>query len=306
MYRSILVPLDGSATAELALPVAAEIARRTDAALRLVRVLRPDAPPLPWAGGLPVEQGERELAPTADHRRAQDYVDAAVARLVEQGIAATGTLRLGDAAPELAREAAVAQADLVVMTTHGRGLSRAVLGSVTQELVRRSAVPVLTVRARTGTVARSPDAPSRILVPLDGSPLDEHILQQAARIGGVLRGEVLLLRMVTPHVHRDRPTAVQFDRGEVRQLHESADRELQPVRARLEEGGMTVRTHVVAGERAEEEILDFAARHDVSLIVMATHARQGRERLVHGSVAEAVLRGATADVLLYHPQVAGA
>src|SRR5688572_18457035 len=139
-YRSILVPLDGSDLAEHALPMALSIARRHGAVLHVVRVYVPVAGAYGEHAVRYDEALDRELM-----RRAQNYLDDVVARLASAGsIQATAALREGSVADTIARHAETVGADLLVMTTQGRGpLGRFWLGSVSDELVRQAGVPIL-------------------------------------------------------------------------------------------------------------------------------------------------------------------
>ena len=100
-------------------------------------------------------------------------------------------------ASALAAHARASHAQLVVLTTHGRGgFERAWLGSVADEMSRVSPVPILLVRPEP---AKAPGRFRRILVPLDGSPLAEAILDHAIRIARLEpEAEIVLLDVVQP------------------------------------------------------------------------------------------------------------
>ena len=90
-------------------------------------------------------------------------------------------------------------ADLVVMTTHGRGgLRRAWLGSVTDQLIRSAEVPVLVVRPGEAGAARPVWEPGEILVALDGSPLAEAALEPAIEVARLWDAELSLVQVVRP------------------------------------------------------------------------------------------------------------
>ena len=144
-----------------------------------------------------------------------------------------------------------------------------------------------------------------ILVPLDGSLLAEQALAPAGRVAEKFGGRLLLLRVVTqdrslpglPYLSaRSTPAPV----GPARPLMEEAEAYLDGLR--LPNPCVPVRTLVLAGA-PPELIIATATEHDVDLIVMSTHGRAGITRLLYGSVAEAVLRGATVPVLLVPSRV---
>ena len=145
MFRNILVPLDGSPFGEHALPIAYALARRAGAQVHLVRVHEPLAAMVPvmagWAPGAEMEQWTREVA------ESQSAYVRGVAEQAPADVRVTPRLLHGMVLDALEVDAQRIGADLVVMTTHGRGgIARAWLGSVADGLVRRLHVPVLLVR----------------------------------------------------------------------------------------------------------------------------------------------------------------
>ena len=182
MFRSLLVPLDGSSFAEHALPWALSIARRTGAALNLAQVhtmaLFYDSTDLPADAAI----REQEVANLQDV--AKRLADVSPVRV-------NSALLDGPIPDALHAHAKSVNADLIVMTTHGRGaLSRLWLGSVADRLVRRTPVPILLIRPKEGSsdIAQDPVL-QRILVPLDGSALAEQILEPALALGSAMKAD---------------------------------------------------------------------------------------------------------------------
>lgn len=141
----------------------------------------------------------------------------------------------------------------------------------------------------------------KILVPLDGSDLAERALEAAFALARQFRSEVILLRVVVPDeilvsLPALLPPAALYP---TKSLHHSEEAEayLFGVKVRWSASGVRVRTEVLAGT-PPEVIVTYARQHAVDLIVMSTHGRSGFSRLIYGSVAEAVLRGAHLPVLL--------
>ena len=195
MCRSILVPLDGSDSAEHALPTALCLARRHRAALHVARVYVPVA-------GVCGEHAVRydEALDRALMERARDYLDGVAVRLAAvAGVRSSSALLEGPIADAISTHATAVGADLLVMTTQGRGpLARFLLGSVSDELVRQAGVPILLVRPRAASppdLAQEPPL-RRVLVPLDGSALAESILQPVLALGDPVQTEYTLLRIV--------------------------------------------------------------------------------------------------------------
>src|SRR5262249_37193676 len=145
MYRSVLVPLDGSTFGEHALPLALSIARRAGAGLHVVHVhAAPEAMYAP-DGILILDDGLEDRLKQGK----QAYLDGIVQRLARVSpVRVTPVLLEGEGVADSLRAAVTGTgADLVVMTTHGRGaLGRLWLGSVADELVRDLPTPLLLVR----------------------------------------------------------------------------------------------------------------------------------------------------------------
>jgi nucleotide-binding universal stress UspA family protein len=134
MYSKVLFPTDGSEDATEALAHALDIAQQYDAVLHTLYVDPPDDEP-----ALLDETGEALSG---------DQIIADVeARASDAGLAVTSEVRQGDPSTVILDYAEETDIDLVVMATRGRtGLDRYILGSVTEDVVRSSDVPVLTVR----------------------------------------------------------------------------------------------------------------------------------------------------------------
>lgn len=143
MYNRILVPLDGSKLAEQALPHAAVHAAQFGAEIVLLKVLEP-LPEPSMAGRGAVRSAETETA-----RLALAYLEGVASGLREQGLPTKTATSEGKPYWEIVRFAEESGTDLIVMTTRGySGLSRWLLGSVADRVVRGAAVPVLLVQAR--------------------------------------------------------------------------------------------------------------------------------------------------------------
>jgi nucleotide-binding universal stress UspA family protein len=138
MFRSILVPLDGSNYSERALTSGLELARITSAKVTLVSVILAykDAhvPPVARLDAQAKERAETYLAPFLEDGR-------------RSGFDMVGLVAHGEPAEEIVKAAHGAQADLIVMSTHGIGASgRHALGSVAMKVLQDSNCPVLMVR----------------------------------------------------------------------------------------------------------------------------------------------------------------
>jgi nucleotide-binding universal stress UspA family protein len=299
-YRSLLVPLNGEPLGEHALPLALGIARRAGAEVRVVHVRTP----LDLAYG--PELFPRDEGLDARLRRQQQaYLEDVVRRVAMiSSVRVTPILVEGRSVIEALCETASAGTDLVVMATHGRGaLGRLWFGSVADVLRRRLAVPLLLVRGYDAPADLAADPAVRhVLLPLDGSERAEQVLEPALTLGTLTGADHTLLRVVTPQ-----PDYARGYGGPVTMRPPSGQAEawdyLRRVADRL--GGQSLRAHpcvVVDGQAAARVILRYARAHEVDLIALATRGRGGLARLLRGSVAERVVRGASVPVLVVRPE----
>lgn len=138
MYKRILVPLDGSPLAEGVLPHVQELARSIGAEVVLLRVAFAHIFP----GADPIETQVTAV------QEAEAYVMDRARTLQDAGVRAEGKVRYGDPMEEILDHVTRDHIDLIAMATHGRtGLKRVVLGSVAEQVLRRSPVPMLLLRS---------------------------------------------------------------------------------------------------------------------------------------------------------------
>ena len=286
MLRRILVPLDGSALANAALPVAGAIARKTGGEVRLIHVVE-----VPAALDYPEYRAE-------DRVWAERYLDDAAYVSTLSGIPVSTTVRQGRIMEELDLEAGGWPADVIVMTTHGRGgLSRLWMGSVADRFARASSHPVLLVRPAQ-EAEKAHFEPRRIVVPLDGSALAETALPHAAALAKAFGARVGLLRGATHFGAFDvahlslNPKRLAEERGEVETY-------LARTAAALRRTGIETEVMALTEPGLAEAIADRAVD---DFIVMTTNGRGGLDRAVFGSVADKVVRSATCPVMVIRPK----
>ena len=286
MTRQILVPLDGSPLSEHALPLATALVRTLDARLLLVHAQRADTT-------------SSEHPPDLDavaQRIRSGGIDVETATCSAQEVDGTGAAILSAAGEH--------DAALIVMATHGYGgLGRWLYGSVADQLVRQTTVPIMLVSPLLAA-AWPEDRPPRVLVPLDGSERSEAILGPLGALVKPLGGQLILL-----HVSESIDYLNEHpDYCEVCRAARAAGTELdiEPVRARLyldgvagrlRADGFTVTTQVETGGAAST-IVKVAEQHQADLIAMATHGRSGLRQVIMGSVATDTLRRADVPLLL--------
>src|SRR5688572_12529416 len=182
MFARILVPLDGSRRSERALPYAAGLAKASGGELVLIHDetvgLRGDDAPA----------SADTLGRITDLVRSLQEMELRVGMRVVYGPAAEAILRAADDE----------HAHVIVMSTHGRGgLGRWLYGSVADDVLRHTTLPIVLISAACER-SWSIEGPFRLLVPLDGSPLAEAALGPAEEVADALGAALVLLRVVEP------------------------------------------------------------------------------------------------------------
>jgi len=145
MYKTILVPLDGSKRAEAILPHAEELAQRYRARVVFVRIIEP-IPYVMGPEGTPMTLREQELEQR--QKDAKSYMDARVGEFREMGIEAKAEVLQGPVVQGITDTAEKVEADLIAIASHGRsGLSQCFYGSVASGVLNRVDRPLLVIRS---------------------------------------------------------------------------------------------------------------------------------------------------------------
>ncbi len=159
MFQCIVVPLDGSKLAEQVLPYAASMAKSFGARIQLVQVVASSSQLSSMgmmgagdAGGAPRDFAALEAALTAEVSHTRTYLEKIATDLRKNSVQVDWEVRRGVAAMEIAGCARQHQADLIAISTHGRGgLARLLFGSVADRVLREAGIPVLLVPPTEGT-----------------------------------------------------------------------------------------------------------------------------------------------------------
>ncbi len=294
MFTHLLVPLDGSVMAESALPMAADIAARTHAALTLVHVIERNAPS--------EVHSERHLVTP---REAAAYLTEVSRRPICAGLSVQTHVHeaeVRDVARSITEHTAELAPDLVVMSTHGRGGARRLFsGSMAQQVIGLGATPVLLVWPN--GEAGSREGWHLILAPVDGNPSHEKGLPIAGDLAAAF-GCTLHLLMVTPHVAEltgsEKWTSTLLPgatRLKLEMESAGAQEYLQGAALPFQQKGITTGTETSRGDPARA-IVRTARRLSANLIVMGTHGRAGTDAFWEGSVAARVVSRARVPFLL--------
>ena len=258
----ILVPLDGSPESAAALATLAAWSTSCRPDVAVLYVSEPHT-------------AEEDLADVRKICEDPRLASLHVRRLEARGRPARAILEAAD------RE----RVDLIAMTTHGRtGVRRLMLGSVTEDVLRRADVPVLACRPDS---ALPPEG--RILVPLDGSRTAEGILPDAVRAARLLHTTIEIAHVVPPPIL---PAQTGF-----RPPPRDPLPYLTAICEDVESRGVEATPLVLEG-RPTEAVLEHARETRTRLIAAGTYGRWGLTRWITGSVAEEIVRESPCPVLV--------
>jgi nucleotide-binding universal stress UspA family protein len=263
LYESIIVPLDGSALGERALPVAAALAARWGAVVRLLRIV-----------------GENESSASA-----AEYLKI-VARATGPNAHALPPIVMDDAAKAIRETVGYTVHSLLCMSSHGRGgLGRALLGSVAESVVRESLGPVLLIGPRAGN-----STGNTILATFDGSQLSESILPLAVDWADALGMRLSFAHVIAPD------STTQIAGRDVLETNY-----VESLARRINRPEVAVDWDVLHNKDAGAAIVRYAEDISAAVIAMTTHGRSGLSRIAAGSTAMTVVHRAPCPVLVLRP-----
>lgn len=282
MYDEILLPFDGSDGATAVLDHVGDIAAWADATVHLLYVADTTRDSVTTVDGQVVDALVDE---------GEDVLAEARAELTGAGVDHEADVVQGNPAQSIVEHAERYGHDLIVMPTHGReGLSRYLLGSVTEKVLRLSSVPVLTARMRPDERLSFPY--EGILIPTDGSTDARAAADHGLSLAAALDATAHLLSVVD-----ETGLGLDVRSGAVETEGERAATEaVEELAAEAESRGVDAVTHVEHGAPVEE-ILDGVESTGVDAVVLGTTGRSGTDRILLGSVAERTARSAPVPVL---------
>jgi len=295
--RAILIPLDGSELAECALTAGAVAARRLNACVHLVRVHTQ----------LPLMAAEVvALSPYTEREVGEEegkYLESVAARLRMKGLAVSTAVVNGPIVPALKIYIARHGIGLVVMSSHGLGgIRRAIIGSVTDLLVRTVSIPILIVNPAM-EVRIGEDWPRHVLLPLDGSARGASAVDALQVIDPESTAHLSLATVFQPSYPPVGPWSFQMAPflDAANQWQDRLRDQLEETAGKLRTDGYKVSAHVLTGGKIARQILKLGATRRCDLIVVATHGAGGMDRVMFGSVADQVIRHSSLPVLVIRP-----
>ncbi|MFC2066930.1 universal stress protein [Chloroflexota bacterium] len=279
MYEKIVVPLDGSKLAEVALPYAEELAAKIGSEIVLLSVLESTE-----ESEYQKHQIYTDKVVKVTKLHAKKYLEESGEKIIDVGTAT----RIGNPAEGIVEYVIKGQdslnCKLIVMATHGRsGIGRWAVGSVADKLVRATIKqPMMLIRAKgIRPDIRQKRILKKALVPLDGSTRSEGVIPYICEIASRLEMELTFLQIVSDANH----------------TYSDAEAYLQSVCNKLEDEGIPAKYRVGVGAAADK-IIDFADELAIDLVAMSTRGRNSANLWPLGGVAQKVLLAGNTPLML--------
>ncbi len=278
MIENILVPLDGSDQSERIGRWAGGMAKGLGASLTLL--------------GVPSTSSKTNSEGVVQAQDSHNYLRQLADKIADTGVEARVEIRPGRPAEIIVATAQELEMDMItVATRRASSLARSVLGSVTDQVLHNTTVPVMVANPDALIVSeQSPDVPSTLVVPLDGSSLSEKVTALTEAFAKASGAQISYVRIMQRAFSDPNDPVVQ-------ELRADCERYLGEFVSRSESAGVKAECRVMSGIPAAE-IMKAADEDKNAIILMSTHGRTGFRRAVLGSVCDTVVRSARAPVLV--------
>jgi len=286
VLRNILIPLDGSKTAETVLPYIKYLASRFNSKIEVL--------------GIGIGNKNRRV-----NRLLNEYIDNTVSDLNAEKVEAEAVVIYGSAADKILNYSKQNDTDLIIMATHGRsGVKRWWMGSVAEKIISQSITPVLLIpsRKKKATQTKKITSFDRILIPLDGSDIGQAALNHIELVARETGAAINLIQVISTSGSMEASLVGNANWDSFfKAIREAASDYLGSLVEELKGHGISAKYDILIGNPAAE-IIEYAKKNKVDLIAMSTHGRTGLARWVLGSVADKVLHGAGMPMWLVRPQ----
>jgi nucleotide-binding universal stress UspA family protein len=296
MFKHILLPLDGSQLAEVAIPYTVELCKKLGSKVTLLHVIEKDAP---------VEiHGQHHLTDEAEAREYLNKIANTDFNFSNQIECHVHTEEVSQVSRSIVEHSSELAPDLIVLCAHGEGgLRDIVAGSIAQQVIANGVVPVLLIHPQTESQILF-DGYKSFLVALDGEPDHDQSMEIAGQLAKQLDSKIRLIRVVPTYstlsgeqaalgTMLPATTTVYLDLMED-EACEYLQKKLEFWRAK----GLNCDAEVQRGDPAQE-VVKSAINSNASVIVLGTHGKSGLDAFWSGSVAPKIVAKTLTPVLLY-------
>ncbi len=286
MFKNILVTLDGSETAEHALPYAEHMARGLNSEAVLFAACESDR--MERLFNMYLSQKTEELG--------TGWVKAH--SVVVHDSPAHGILNFAEGN----------DIGLIVMCTHGTsGPNIWALGSTSAKVMQQSLTPILLIRSEETGSATALRAFNQILVPLDGSSLAETVIPYVEHLARALGSQVFPVRIIDPLKSPPVPVAdyaaglalKEYEKDLAEMMTKEAATYLAEKESELQNKGIDASSSVLVG-KPYKAITEYA-QNNASLIALTTHGHTGDRKGAYGSITSKILESSSQPVFLVRP-----
>lgn len=285
MFQQILIPLDGSPTAEYALAGAIGIAKAYHTEIELVHVLSTPSDDATQTD--PVHWNMRKV----EH---ENYLRRLTEKLSEHSLPAKFELLEGPVAERIVTYADAEASDLIVLSSHGyTGMSRWSVSSVAQKIIARANRSVLLIRAFQYDRAKMAEpfetlAYKRVLVPLDGSRRAECVLPIANKLALAHNAVVWLTHVTTP-AQLILPFGYEEEQEDIEEKYEEdAAGYLKQMKSQME---CLTEICLLHGDDVPSTLNDFSQQQEIDLMILSAHGRSNSHGLYGSMVTSAIMQG---------------
>jgi nucleotide-binding universal stress UspA family protein len=300
-FRRILCATDLSESSEAVIGYGAAIAEAFGGKLYAAYVVEVPVPAAPAAAQALSTEQMTEIA-EAGRQKLSDLLSGKAEKT-------EAIVRHGPAAETLADLAVALKTDLAVIATRGlSGFRRLVLGSVTERLIRIISCPLLIVNTKQAGPDRIPAGawqPKRMLVGCDFSPDSARALETALSLAQEFEAELHLLHAIEPFAYRDMLLPETTSENLKDRIAPEMHRRLQEIIPEDVNAWCSIQIACLSG-KAHEELLRYAKRQKMDLIVLGVRGHSLMESLLLGSTTDRVIRQASCPVLSVCPPRSGA
>ncbi len=317
MFQRLLVPLDGSTRAELALPVAARLARASGGTVVLLRVV---SPPTESASSTTSSQGTSAELVDPDFAEATNYLQRITRMSSLLDIHTEPVVNSGQATATILSTVDDHQIDLIVLSSYGyTGIEHQVLGSVAEHVAHYASIPVFVLREGEGASAVFHQHVVdflRVIVPLDGSTRAKAALVPAVQLIASMAApghralhflRVVVLPDAEQSSHNEREAILQeaeeYLKAVVQHIHEELATSSVTEHTLEITWSVTIDDDIAAGIiRVAEDGEGGEVSGSSDMIAMAMYEYPEMQRDATGSVTGRVLQGTKLPLLIVHPQ----